>query len=182
MERESIIGIKVVNYSSFADIVKIMRKYDKCSLAEIKTRVQDYDYVLTCNYIDEEGLEELIKCYKELVAKGVEVEIYEHGRLTNLQFLKNLSNTYAEIANETDVEIELEEADMARLLPYEYLWTTEQADWVVLKDKHGYSIINKTTHMFFLVEDDDLNNQIGAMMIMAGNKVIADIKELVWNE
>jgi len=35
--------------------------------------------------------------------------------------------------------------------------------------------------MFFLIEDDDLNNQLAAMMIMMGNEVFSDIKELGWS-
>ena len=70
---------------------------------------------------------------------------------------------------------------MEKLLPYEYLWTSEKSDWVVIKKDYDYSIINRTTHMFFLIEDDDLNNQLAAMMIMMGNEVFSDIKELGWS-
>ena len=119
--------------------------------------------------------------YKELREKNVKVQLYEHGRPTDINLLNNLSNTYAEISTEVDAEMELEEADMEKLLPYEYLWTSEKSDWVVIKKDYDYSIINRTTHMFFLIEDDDLNNQLAAMMIMMGNEVFSDIKELGWS-
>lgn len=182
LTRKSIIGIKINKYNSFTDIVKVIRKYDKSSMSEIKDRVQNRDYVLYCDYIDSEGLEIIIKAYIELTEKGIGVELYEHGRATDIQLLYNLLNTYEDIEMETDAEIELEEADIQKLMPYEYMWTTEQKNWIVIKDKYEYSIINKTSHMFLLVEDDELNNQIASMMIMMGNEVVTSIEELGWNE
>lgn len=176
-----LIGIKIVKYESFAELIKILRKYNKGSISEIKSQIQNDEYVAFCDYVDDAGIKMIKELYKELREKNVKVQLYEHGRPTDINLLYNLSNTYAEISTEVDAEMELEEADMEKLLPYEYLWTSEKSDWVVIKKDYDYSIINRTTHMFFLIEDDDLNNQLAAMMIMMGNEVFSDIKELGWS-
>ena len=49
------------------------------------------------NLILDEILSNIIKLYKELCDNNIEVQLYEHERITNVEFLENLVETYYEI-------------------------------------------------------------------------------------
>lgn len=100
----STIGIKISSTESFAKVVSIVRKYEPLSISEIKKRVENNSYILTYGYTDDRGLNVLIKCHKELSAAGISTQLFEHDRPCELQFFKNLSNTYQEISDEIDAE------------------------------------------------------------------------------
>jgi hypothetical protein len=56
---------------------------------------------------------------------------------------------------------------------FRFLWEEEQDEWVVLKDGYDYTIFNIKTRMVLLIdENDDLADQVAAMMILQGNRVI----------
>ena len=42
---------------------------------------------------------------------------------------------------------------------FNYLWKAEKENWVLIKSEDGYFIINKSTQMALLVEDDKLDNK-----------------------
>jgi hypothetical protein len=67
---------------------------------------------------------------------------------------------------------------MQALEPFKHLWE-ENSGFVVLKDEDDYSIYNPETKQFCLIEDIDLNNQVAAMMIMHGCKVVDGKEEIV---
>lgn len=170
-------GFKITSQSSIAGIVKIVRKYKDYSIADIKSRVDNNEYVFTCNSVDEDECKIMLKCIKELNKAKITTqlyEIYEYDRAIDLQLLKNWLGTCREISHEVDAEIVLESESVNddAIQEFSYLWTTEQKDWVVLVSKYDYSIVNTKTKQFLLIEDEDLNNQVASMMIMQGNKVI----------
>ena len=171
------IGIKIVSYKSIATVVKIIRKYTKQSISEIKSAVAEGTFVYSGDQCDGDALENLIECYKELTGSLVKAQLYENGREIPLQFLLNLRESYREIANEVEAEEELEGANMDALEEYKYLWMEELDDWIVIKKEYDYIIFNKEKQETLLIENEDLNNQVAAMMIMNGCKVISDAFE-----
>lgn len=48
----SITGIVIDQYPSVAEVVKIMRKYTKDSIMEIRDHLNKNEFVMSCNYID----------------------------------------------------------------------------------------------------------------------------------
>ncbi len=167
-------GFKIISQSSMASIVKIVRKYKDYSIADIKSKVENDNYIFTCNAIDEAECKKMLKCIKELNKAKISTQLYEYDEAIDLQLLKNWVGTCREISHEVDAEMELESesVDYNAIQEFSYLWTTEQKDWVVCKSEYDYSIMNTKTNQFLVIEDEDFNNQVAAMMIMQGNKVI----------
>ena len=60
---------------------------------------------------------------------------------------------------------------------YEYLWTTEKADWVLVDSSYGYGIINKKTQMYLSVSDDALEKALIEKMLAEGCKTYDNIND-----
>ena len=91
------IAIKIAPEASFAKCVKIIRNIESLSIGEIKARIDSGNYVLEYDYCSDSGIKKIIKCYKALSKEGISCELYEHNRITSIDFLTNLKNTYSEI-------------------------------------------------------------------------------------
>ena len=87
------IGIKVKNTNQIAYCVKVFRKYTEMPLTEIKEKINNNVFVYECRYVDGEGIKKIISIYKEIISANIEAELFEHGRLTNINFLTNLSGS-----------------------------------------------------------------------------------------
>lgn len=61
---------------------------------------------------------------------------------------------------------------------YKYLWTSEKYDYVLVKAALGYSIINRLTNGFFLIEDEKLENEIINQMLQRGVPIYNSHKDL----
>ena len=122
----SIIGLKIGAFTSLAAVIKTIRKYRNDSMSAIKDDIQNNRYILTCDYHDSDGIKSIISAYNELSSQKADVTIYEHDRISNINFLVNLIQSYKEISEEADAESELEQIDISIIEPYSYLWTTEQ--------------------------------------------------------
>ena len=48
---------------------------------------------------------------------------------------------------------------------YEYLWTKEKVNWVLVNSSYGYGIINKKTQMYLSVSDDTLERSLVDKML-----------------
>ncbi len=167
-------GFKITSQSSIASIVKIVRKYKDFSIADIKNKVDNNEYIFTSKVFDDTENRIMLKCIKELNKAKITTQLYEDDEAIDLQLLKNVlgSSRQSMIEIEAETELEQEEADPDAIKEYSYLWTTDQDEWYVIKDEYDYTIVNEKTNEPLLIEDEDLNNQIAAMMIMQGNKVI----------
>ena len=55
---------------------------------------------MVCGYTDEDGIKNIVKAYKEVTSLGVDVVIYEHDRVTTVDFLMNLIDMYGDIARD----------------------------------------------------------------------------------
>lgn len=170
----SILGIVIDEYPSAAEVIKIMRKYTDESIMEIKTHINKKEFVISCDFCNEAEVKRIIECINELEKSKITVKIFENDEEIEMQLLKNWVHTCRDIAIQTEAEVELEAVDIdsEELEPFKYLWETEQDDWVVLKDNYDYTVYSIKDKGILLIEDDDLNNHVAAMMIMAGNRVI----------
>ena len=104
------VGIKVPVDSSVVKVVKTVKDIEPLPISEIKRRLNDSDYLLTYNYSDENGVNNIIKCYKELVRQGIQPILFEHDRETGIEFLCNLSRAYQAISAEIDEKMDLEDS------------------------------------------------------------------------
>ena len=106
------IGLIIRNVPSMAKCISIVRKYNAISMAEIKSTIESGGYILTCSYISHPGVRKIRKCYDELTKAGIEVEIYEHDRLTTREMISNLISSHRqtdrEVQEQIDAEVEAE--------------------------------------------------------------------------
>lgn len=102
---ELINGLKIASYDSIATVVKILRKYGDWSISEIKSRVENHEYILCFNCADRFGLKTILDCYEDLTAAGISVALYDlNHRETTIEIMRNRNNTYDEISAEIDAE------------------------------------------------------------------------------
>ena len=96
------IGIKAAKSDFNAVIAKTIRKYRDISISEIKAIVSEGNYLYECDYIDAQGIN------SELNSNGISTVIYEHDQKTNVEFLNNLLESYAEIDAQVEAEMNAE--------------------------------------------------------------------------
>ena len=96
-DEEDIIGIKIPKNAPLVTALKIIRKYTQESYADIKSHILNNDYVFTCEYADDKGLNNVISLYGELNQAKIKPTLYdEDGEKTTLTLLKNLAESYEE--------------------------------------------------------------------------------------
>ena len=66
---------------------------------------------------------------------------------------------------------------MISINDYNYLWTSEKNDWVLVNSTYGYAIINKKTQSMLLVSDEHLYSALIDRMLLEGNKVFNSITD-----
>lgn len=91
------VGIKIKSNDKIAKCVSSIRKYTNLSIGDIKAKIINNEYVMVCGYTDEEGIKNIIKAYKEVISLGVDAIVYEHDRITTVDFLINLIDMYGDI-------------------------------------------------------------------------------------
>lgn len=102
------VGIKVISQNEINQCIKILRKYCRLSIGEIKEAIISKNYVIECSYVKEEEIINIINVYKELCDNNIEAQMYEHERVTNVEFLENLVETYCEINEQIAERIDAE--------------------------------------------------------------------------
>ena len=60
---------------------------------------------------------------------------------------------------------------------YEYLWTTEKDDWVLVKTTFGHGIVNKTKQEVLSVSNEELEQALIGQMLSTGCRIYDDIKD-----
>lgn len=104
----SIIGIKINKTNIPAKGIMIIKKYQDLSISEIKQKIEKNKYILTCDYIDDNGIKSVLGLYNELNAEEVNCSLYEHNNPTTIEFLNNLLNSYEETRKQVEEDIENE--------------------------------------------------------------------------
>ena len=103
------IGIKIPVTAALANCVRAMRPFMTFSIAALKEKIQNHEYVYECEYIDTDGVGIAIRMVKALAQAGIKAECYEHDRPCSVAFFRNWHQTGIEI------EREMEEEDEDRL-------------------------------------------------------------------
>lgn len=169
--------------------IKIIREYDNnLSMADIKKAIEQGTDVVVCDFDEYEPLEPIgfaekkfKKLRKNLKKAGAKIKVFHEGMEVDDEEMSTMENSRRVISLEVEAERELEadDVDMEKIQEFSNLWDDSEPGWVVLKlDEYDYSIFNKITKMYCLIEDEDLNNQVAAMMIMQGTEVIDDKGEI----
>lgn len=91
------IGIKIKSNDKIAKCIGIIRKYTNISIGEMKAKIINNEYVMVCGYTDEDGIKSIVEAYKEVTILGVDAVIYEHDRVTTVDFLINLMDMHGDI-------------------------------------------------------------------------------------
>lgn len=86
----------------------IIKKYQDLPISEIKQKIEKNKYILTCDYIDDNGIKSVLGLYNELNAEEVNCSLYEHNNPTTIEFLNNLLNSYEETRKQVEEDIENE--------------------------------------------------------------------------
>ena len=94
------VGIKIKSNDKIAKCISIIRKYTNLSIGDNKDKIINNEYVMVCGYTDEDGIKNIVKAYKEVTSLGANVIVYEHDRVTTVDFLMNLINVYSDIARD----------------------------------------------------------------------------------
>lgn len=102
------ISIKIPNNASIAKAASIVRAIDPLSISEISRRIKNSEYLLSYKYTNDTGVKNIIQCYNEFTKIGITPSLFEHDRPTTIVFLNNLMNTYQEISDEIDAEMNAE--------------------------------------------------------------------------
>lgn len=61
---------------------------------------------------------------------------------------------------------------------YDYLWTNEKYDYVLVKDSTGYSIVGRTTNSFLLIENEKIAKEVVEKMLDKGVPVFESALQL----
>lgn len=103
------IGIKIKDKDKMAICVKIIRKYTNEPISDIKGKIENDEYVLEGNYLEEDDIIKILKIYKELQQNGIAVELYDElDRVTSPELLNNLLNSYSEISYRIEKRVDME--------------------------------------------------------------------------
>lgn len=102
------VGVKLIDGVFSAELARIVRKYRRASMFEIKSLVERQDYLFSCDYIDETGLRTALLLHRELDAVGIENALYEHDKPAAEELLCNWLQTMGEIAREVELDMERE--------------------------------------------------------------------------
>ena len=107
------LGLKIVGTVVSVQGIKIIRAETNMSISEIKSRAAQNAYIVECDAVDENGLALIIRLFNKLTSAGISCELYEHGRLSSIEFFNNLTDMYSEIDTEVDTLIDNEVNDEA---------------------------------------------------------------------
>lgn len=107
------LGLKIVGTAVSVQGIKIIRAETNMSISEIKSRAAQNAYIVECDEVDENGLALIIRLFNKLTSAGISCELYEHGRLSSIEFFNNLTDMYSEIDTEVDTLIDNEVNDEA---------------------------------------------------------------------
>lgn len=106
---EGMIGLKISTENASAKTIAIVRKYNGLPIVAVKKAIEERNYILLCSYIDQSGLQTIIKCYSELKENGIEAEVYElNEEITIIEFVINLNGMYDEIPEQLGRELDIQ--------------------------------------------------------------------------
>ena len=87
----------IVGTTISASTLQIIKKYRNDSYASIKNDVLNGNSILSCDYVDTEEYEKLLKCYEELLHNNIQVQILENGEHVSRELAYNWLKSMHEI-------------------------------------------------------------------------------------
>lgn len=89
MENKYITELKIIDNTISVSTLKIIKKYRDDSFVNIKNDVIAGKSFLSCNSVDVEEYENLLKCYEDLLRNNIHVQIIEDGELVDPKLAYN---------------------------------------------------------------------------------------------
>ena len=102
------VAIKISKTAFSAQIVKIVRKYTDISISDMKNRINNQEFIMSCSHIDDKIIKQIIDLCRELRKEDIPCLLYENDRETTCQYLENLLQWNKEIEEEIERENERE--------------------------------------------------------------------------
>lgn len=99
------LNVKIQKDNNEMKYIAALRKHTNMSIIDIKNKLNNNEYVLSCNLLDVDELVGMKKIIEALLQVGAKVDFYEDDRQVNQEFLDNL------IESHYDTERYLEEID-----------------------------------------------------------------------
>lgn len=90
--------LKIANDSHNIISIKIVRKHTGESIQQIKQKIERCKVVITCDYLDTEGLIRLKEIINELVANKSSIELFEEDEEISIDYLTNLIEKHQQIS------------------------------------------------------------------------------------
>lgn len=60
---------------------------------------------------------------------------------------------------------------------FNYLWTSQKEEFVLVNTEYGYGIVNKKTHAVLSISNEQLEEKVIQKMLKEGNKIYDNILE-----
>jgi hypothetical protein len=105
VDEKDTIGLKLPVGDVPAKAVMLIKKLTGMPLSEIKQKAASDDYLILCDWLDDDGLRLMNRVRRELSKMGIKVRQYEHGKEISPKIFDNLEQTSREI----DAEYGLDE-------------------------------------------------------------------------
>lgn len=99
MEFENSIGLKLPVGDVPAKAAMTIKQITGLSFADIKSRAANDDYILHCDYLDEDGLKLINKLKRELKKHNIEARLFEDDRPESSTYFDNVEKTAREISD-----------------------------------------------------------------------------------
>lgn len=90
MEFNDTVSLIILDATSLAATVKIVRKYLPLSIGDIQKNITEKNPIFICDDTEERDLRKIIKLHKELKKTGCTLEVYEGDDLTSIENIQNL--------------------------------------------------------------------------------------------
>ena len=90
-----------------AGVAKLMRGYEEVSISEIKRRIECGEYLYECDFINAKGVSRILEMHEKLTAQGVGCTMYDHGKPSDEQYLRNWVESFYEDAAATEIDMDI---------------------------------------------------------------------------
>lgn len=97
-----IIRLKLSQRKFTATSATVLRKYIDISISDIKNIIMSNDYLMSCDYIDADGIKAILELHRDFNKEDILTVIYEHNTITSVDFLNNLLKSYDETADQIE--------------------------------------------------------------------------------
>ena len=90
MEFNDTVSLIILDTTSLAATVKVVRKHLPLSIGDIQKSISEKTPIFICDDTEERDLRKVAKLYKELKKSGCTLEVYEGDDLSSIENIQNL--------------------------------------------------------------------------------------------